>query len=103
MTAYEFTRFEADYTSKVRAREYDADMLASLLIQRNPNKNLREQKEYKDADFMFFEVIQSCDRQEARGWLQYFMANAIAYGLSTHDTDWGYFFLVAYDMLKELR
>ena len=100
MTAYEFTRFEADYTSKVRARTYDANMLASLLIQSNPGKNLREQPEYKDAEDMFYETTQSCNRDEAIGWLSYYRANAIAYGLATGDRAWGYFYLAAHDILQ---
>ena len=103
MTAYEFTRFEADYTSKVKAATYQANTLAFLLIQSNPNKDLREQPEYKEADFMFFECTSSCNKQEALHWLDYWQANAIAYGIATGDSKWGYFFLAAYDMAEELR
>jgi len=103
MTAYEFTKFESDYTSKVRAQTYQANTLAFLLIQSNPKKDLRKQPEYKEADFIYFERTSGCNRQEAIDWLTYWQANAIAYGLATGDRKWGYFFLAAYDMLEELR
>lgn len=102
MTAYEFTRFESDYTSKAKAGFYDANIIASLLEQRNSGKDLRKQPEYKEADFVYFELTGSCDRQEAMSWMKYWMANAIAYGIQTGDTKWGYFFLAAYDLMQEL-
>lgn len=102
MTAYEFTRFEPTFTYADRARVYDANMLASLLVQRNPSKDLRTQREYREAEDIYYELTMSCDRGEALAWLRYWMANAIAYGLTTKDTKWGYFFLAAYDIQSRL-
>lgn len=100
-TAYNFIK--TDYTSKVKHQTYDANTLAFLLIQSNPGKNLRKQPEYEEAEDALYESTQSCSPEEAINWMRYYQSNAIAYGLATGDTKWGYFFLAACDILDGLR
>lgn len=99
MTAYELTK--TDYTGKVKPQTYQANTLAFLLISNN-SKDLRAQPEYKEAEDIYYEVTGSCNMQEAKHWLNYFQANAIAYGIATQDKKWGYYFLAAYDMSERL-
>ena len=103
MTAYELTRFQNDFTIRVRPCTYDANMLVSMIENRNRGKDLRAEKEYKEADMMFFECTSSCDRKEAIEWYKYFLANSIAYGQVTKEKNWMLFFLAAHDRLVELR
>lgn len=103
MTGYEFTRFEADYTSKVKAQSFQANTLAFQIKYSNPDKDLRKQPEYLDAEGAFLDCTMSCTKAEALKWLTYWQANAIAYGIATQDRKWGYFFLAAYDIAEELR
>lgn len=103
MTAYEFTKFTPTFTCDAKARTYDTNMLASLLVKRNPNKDLRSQRCYKEAEDIYYELTMSCNKGEALAWLRYWMSNAIAYGLATNDTKWGYYFLAAYDIQNRLN
>lgn len=102
MTAYDFIRLEPDRNNLRKADLYDAGILEEILVGTNYNKNLREQKEYKQAEGAFIDCTMSCDRDEAIGWMRYWMGKAIAYGLATKDKNWGYFFLAAYDLRRHL-
>lgn len=100
MTAYDFIK--TDYTKKAKHQTYQANTLAFLLIQSNPGKDLREQPEYKEAEDAFYDSTMSCNREEAINWMSYYQSNAIAYGLATNDTRWGYYFLAAFDIQQRL-
>ena len=102
MTGYEFVKLEMSRSNMRKAELYDARELENLLVRMNKNKDLREQKEYKDAEDAFIDCTMSCERSEAIGWMRYWMGKAIAYGLETKDKRWGYFFLAAYDLRREL-
>lgn len=101
LNGYEFTRFEADYTSKVKAETYDASTLAWKILYSFPG-DYKENADYKDAKFWLYEVTMSCNGDEAVKWMKYFMLNAIAYGIQTKNLDWKTKFLAAYDIFVEL-
>lgn len=102
MTGYEFTRFESDFTSKQKASSYDAGTVAFQIKQSNPGVDFKNDPDYKDAKDWFIETTMSCDRDEAINWMNYYMANAIAYGIQTKNLDWRTKFLAAYDIQKTL-
>ena len=103
MTAYEFTRFDADFTSKVKVKDlmFCTRTLASSIEKAHTN-NAREKAEYKDAENIFLDCTMSCNKSEAINWMKYWMSNAIAYGLQTRNPDWQYKFLAAYDLFNSL-
>ena len=104
MTGYEFTRIDNDFTSKVpRAQYYDARTLV-FKIEYNAHglEPLRTSEDYKDAKEWFVDTTMSCTLEEAKNWMEYYMANAIAYGVVTKNLDWRTKFLAAYDLYDEL-
>ena len=98
MNGYEFTRFEADFTSNMKAQAYDAGTVAFQIEYNNPSIDFRQEADYKDAEHWFIETTMSCDEDEATNWMKYYMANAIAYGIQTKSLDWRTKFLAAYDL-----
>ena len=102
MTGYEFTRFESDFTSKVKAQAYEASVVAFQIEYDNPGVDFKQDADYIDAKDWFIETTMSCDKDEAINWMKYYMANAIAYGIQTKSLDWRTKFLAAWDLFKEL-
>ena len=104
MTGYEFTRFEADFTAKTKARAYDANVVAMQAMRAFDlaGKNYKGNEDYQDAKDWFLETTMSCDQHEAINWMKYYMANAIAYGIQTKNLDWRTKFLAAYDIFNGL-
>lgn len=103
MTGHEFTRFEADFTAKMKAKKYyDAGTVAYLIEYTNPGVDLQDSADYKDAKYWFVETTMSCTKEEALNWMGYYMANAIAYGIQTKNLDWRTKFLAAYDLYNKL-
>ena len=102
MTAYEFTRFESDFTSKMKAQAYDADTVKFQIEYAHKTSDIRGEAEYSDAENVFTELTMSCNMNEAIRWMQYWMANAIAYGIQTKNRDWQHKFLAAYDIFNRL-
>lgn len=104
MNAYEFTRFESDFTSKVKAPAYDARIVA-MMAARSFEKNCKDYKQdpdYIEARHVFIDTTMSCNQREAVQWLQYYMANAIAYGIQTKNLDWKTKFLAAWDLYRQM-
>ncbi len=102
MTGYEFTRFEADFTSKTKSQAYDASTVAFQIGYNNPGVDFRQDSDYADAKDWFCDSTMSCDKKEAINWMKYYMANAIAYGIQTKNLDWRTKFLAAWDLFNEL-
>ena len=102
MTGYEFTRFEADFTSRVKAQAYDINTLAHKIEYNNPTVDFRADEDYKDAENWFIETTMSCTPEEAIRWMEYYMSNAIAYAIETKNLDWRTKFLAAYDLFNSL-
>lgn len=102
LTAYEFTRIGCDFTTQVDVSGYDFDEVATRLESQNANKHLRGDERYKEAESIMFDHISGCSLREARNWYAFYLKNAIAYGLVSHDPSWGYYFLAAYDLYSEL-
>ena len=102
MTAYEFTRFDVDFTAKVKAQAYDANVIALQIEYAHKEDSPREHEEYEDAKHTFIELTMSCDREEALGWMRFWMVNALAYGIATKERDWQYKYLAAYDLQKSI-
>ena len=102
MTGYEFTKFSADYTSKVKAGSYEISVVAFQIEYSNPEVDFREDADYVDAKNWFLETTMSCNKREAINWMKYYMANAIAYGIQTKNKDWRTKFLAAFDLYNEL-
>lgn len=102
MTGYEFTRFEADFTNKVKAQAYDAGTVAFQIKYNNPTIDFRSEADYEDAKNWFVETTMSCNEGEAINWMKYYMANAIAYGIQTKNKDWRTKFLAAWDLFNSL-
>lgn len=104
MNGYEFTRYNADYTSKLKAQAYDtrAVALQAMRSYDRDGKDYREDPDYKDATDWFLETTESCNKEEATGWMKYYMANAIAYGIATKNPDWKTKYLAAYDLHNSL-
>lgn len=104
MNGYEFTRFTADFTSKVKAQSYEASVVA-MQAERAfglNGKDYKEEPDYIDAKEWFLETTMSCNEAEAINWMKYYMANAIAYGIQTKNLDWRTKFLAAWDLFKHL-
>lgn len=104
MNGYEFTRFESDYISKVKAQAYEASVVAMQAAHSFEVKciDYREDPDYVDAREWFIDTTMSCDRKEAIQWMKYYMANAIAYGIQTKNLDWKTKFLAAWDLFIHL-
>lgn len=104
MNGYDFTRFEADFTSKVKARAYEASVVAAQAAHafEKSGKNYKDEADYKDAKHWFIETTMSCNEEEALNWLKYYMVNAIAYGIATKNLDWRTKFLAAWDIFEGL-
>lgn len=104
MNGYEFTRFEADFTNKVKAQAYDAEVIAMKCKEafEKAGKNFWTEPDYLDAKNWFLETTMSCDQEEAINWMKYYMANAIAYGIQTKNLDWRTKFLAAWDLFRGL-
>lgn len=101
MNGYEFTRFDADFTSKVKANAYDADVVAMKAMEAL-GTNYKQNEDYTDAHYWFIETTMSCNEEEAINWMKYYMADAIAYGIQTKNLDWRTKFLAAYDIFVSL-
>ena len=104
MNGYEFTRFEADFTSKVKAQGYDCREVARQAARawELRGKDYSLDPDYEDARDWFIETTMSCNRSEALNWMKYYMANAIAYGIMTKNLDWKTKFLAAWDLFHEI-
>lgn len=102
MTGYEFTRFEADFTSKLKARNYDVKAVALKIKNNNPNIDFRAEEDYSDSKSWMVDTTMSCNLEEAISWMKYYMLNAIAYGIETKNLDWRTKFLAAYDIYNNL-
>lgn len=98
MTAYELTRFEANYACKQKAGTYCADVVALQLT--SGRTDHRQNPKYKAAEDVYYDLTGACTAEEAQRWAQYWTANALAYGIQTRDMDWVYLFLAAYDLSK---
>lgn len=105
MNAYEFTRMDIDFNAKMKAKAYDAKVVAFQAKRafEAAGVNYKETAEYKDAKNWFVETTMSCDRGEAMNWMKFYMANAIAYGIQTKNLDWRDKFLAACDLFNEIR
>ena len=104
MNGYEFTRFEADFTSNLKARAYDAETVKMKAVKAFENQGIdyKTLPDYEDAHHWFIETTMSCDEKEAINWMLYYMANAIAYGIQTKNLDWRTKFLAGYDIFQSL-
>lgn len=104
MNGFEFTRYEADFTSKAKAQSYEASVVAMMAMQSFEKKlmDYKEDPDYQDATNWFIETTMSCDRNERINWMKYYMANAIAYGIKTKNLDWKTKFLAAWDLFVSL-
>ena len=63
-------------------------------------QDYREDADYIDAKEQFIDSTLSCNEEETIYWMEYFMANAIAYGIQTRKPDWRTKFLAAYDLFN---
>lgn len=104
LNGYEFTRFEADFTNKVKAQQYDASIIAFKCEEAfgKSCKDCHEDPDYIDSTHWFIETTMSCGKDEAINWMKYYMANAIAYGIETKNLDWRTKFLAAWDLFLSL-
>lgn len=99
---YEWTRLDVDWQSKVKARAYEASVVAFKIEYSHKDTDLRQEQEYTDAKDCFVELTMSCDKDEAIAWMKGWMEDAIAYGISTKNRDWQHKFLAAYDLFNSL-
>lgn len=98
MNAYEFTRFEADFTAREVSKKYDLGTIEFMIHYNNPGKDFSQDPEYIDAYNTFMELTMSCTYNEAIKWAHYWIVNAIAYGNQTKNKDWMQKFLAANDL-----
>jgi len=105
MTAYEFIRARVKRIAEINDYSYRPENLERILVKvaDSNGKDLRRQREYREAIDAFVDITMSCDLGEAIGTLGYFREKAVAYGVQTKDKNWGYFFLAAYDLERRLR
>lgn len=99
MTPYQFIK--QDFTSallKNHTEFIDLQFYYNTLAARNNLSSVREMKEYHDIQDMFYDVTMSCNLQECKEQLEYFMVNAIGYGYATSDKKWILYFLAAWDI-----
>lgn len=104
MNAYEFTRMDVDFTCVLKARAYDANVVAIMAkeVFDKSGVNYKDIPDYKDSMHWFIETTMSCDEQEAVNWMKFYMVNSIAYGIQTKNLDWRTKFLAAYDIFNDL-
>ena len=100
MTGYEFTKFNPAYACKCKAKEYDLNVLVRKIEEQG---DCRTNADYEDCQNIYYELTQSCDLEECRSWMRFWMNNAIAYGIQTKNSDWRYKFLAAYDIWNGLQ
>ena len=99
LSAYEFARIESDFTAKGKAMAYDIDVVAYLILKR-ADVDLRKTVDYRTCKDVFVELTMSCEKDEAKNWMRYWMANAMSYGNQTRNLDWRTKFLAAYDIFN---
>ena len=104
MTGYEFTRIDLDFTSVLKAKAYDASVVAMQAMQAFDKAGVDYQADpdYNDAMHCFIETTMSCTEDEAVNWIKFYMLNAIAYGIQTKNLDWRTKFLAAWDLFKSV-
>lgn len=102
MTGYEFTKFESNYTCRVKAAKYEASVVAMKCKDAFKGLDYTAHPDYKDAQNWFYETTMSCNNEEVKRWMEYYMCNAIAYGIETKNLDWRTKFLAAYDIFSDL-
>lgn len=99
---YEWTGLDIDWQSKIKARAYEASVVAFKIEYSHKDTDLRQEQEYKDAKDCFIELTMSGTEAEAIQAMKMWMADAIAYGISTKNRDWQHKFLAAYDLFNSL-
>lgn len=106
MSGYEFTKIEADFTNECwkKAQSYDIIEVARRIEHGFEllGEDGRKSEDYEDAKYWFIETTMSCSKKEAVRWMEYYMVNAMAYGLKTMNLDWRTKFLAAYDLFLGL-
>lgn len=103
MTAYEFTKYNADFRNILKVRSYDINVVSEKININDPKHNyFRYTKEYKEASNIFIDLTMSCNKGEAIHWMEKWMIDALAYGVETKDLDWRSFFMAAYDIHASL-
>lgn len=104
MNAYEFTRVENDFTRRMDTSDVNIHWAAQKAIAsfEQDCKDYKQDPDYIEARHMFIDTTMSCNQREAVQWLEYYMANAIAYGVTTKNLDWKTKFLAAYDLWKPM-
>ena len=66
INAYEFTRMDIDFQSKVKAQAYEAKWLEYVIKARH-DYDIREDEEYTDAHDTFIELTMSCEKMRQYG------------------------------------
>ena len=104
MNAYEFTRIENDFTRRMDTSDVNIHWAAQKAIAsfEQAEQNYTADPDYIEARHVFIDTTMSCNQLEAVKWLEYYMANAIAYGVTTKNLDWKTKFLAAYDLWKPM-
>lgn len=108
LSGYEFTdinyvmnQLESWKAQKI-VQQYDASTIAFKIEYDNPNWDIRNDADYKDARYWFIETTASCDPEEAMNWMEMYMACAISYGVETKNLDWMSKYMAAYDLFNEI-
>lgn len=104
MNAYEFTRVENGFTHKMDTSDVNVPWIAHHVVASfaRAGQDYTEDPDYIEARHIFIDTTMSCNQLEAVKWLEYYMVNAIAYGIATKNLDWKTKFLAAYDLWKPM-
>lgn len=102
MNGYEFTKPENNFIKQVPSKSFDASTIALKIEYNNSTVDLRNDADYVSAKDWFIETTLSCSKEEAIKWMEYYMSNAIAYGIKTKNLDWRTKFLAAWDLFNSL-
>jgi hypothetical protein len=85
--------------SKMKIERYDLRVLSSTLIQ----GAFRDSQEYAFVKDWLIETTMSCDRDEAKNWMKFYMADALECSNGEKNDMLRAEFLAAYDILHNLE
>jgi hypothetical protein len=83
----------------MKIERYDLRVLSSTLIQ----GSFRDTQDYEIVKDWLIETTMSCDRDEAKNWMKFYMADALECSNGEQNNMLRAEFLAAYDILQELK
>lgn len=90
-----------DYTKALHSEIFRSDFYAREINRANEGKDLSTREEYQEVREAYIKDLSGRRRDDRLISLEFYMANAVAYGRTTKDRNWVFYFLPAYDLLVQ--